>query len=147
MIFVLSFWPHVVFYGKINFAFLIIIFRRINELNRLKHYNPSLSFFLNHTILKSKRNTNNKQKHNIVATYTFISNHLVLIVAGRNPCLIAASQILLESKMVSPHSCTFHPSNACRIPATRQALITRLGNQFCSVHIFSFHDQQYCYPF
>lgn len=76
MIFVLSFWPHVVFYGKIHFAFLIIIFRRINELNRLNnHYNPSLSFFLNHTILKSKRNTNNKQKHNIVATYTFISNY------------------------------------------------------------------------
>ena len=36
--------------------------------------------------------------------------------------------------IVLPHSCAFHPSKACTIPAIRQAFITLLGNQFC--HIF-----------
>ena len=54
-----------------------------------------------------------------------------VILRGWNPCRRLASQTLSMLDMVLPHSFSFHPSKPCTIPATRQALITLLGNQFC----------------
>ena len=55
------------------------------------------------------------------------------IVNGRKPCRRLACHISSMLNMVSPHSCTFHPSKPCNIPAIRQTLITLLDSQFCSI--------------
>ena len=52
------------------------------------------------------------------------------IVNGRKPCRRLACHISWMSNILSPHSCTFHSSKPCNIPAIRQALITLLESQF-----------------
>ena len=54
-------------------------------------------------------------------------------IKERKPCWRLACQTSSILNKVFPHSFTFPPSKACTIPATRQALITFLGRQFCCI--------------
>jgi hypothetical protein len=63
-------------------------------------------------------------------------------IKERNPCRRLAFHTSSMFNKMFPHSFTFHPSRACNIPATRQALITFLGSQF--YHIMKDRVLKYC---